>query len=116
MAQKPDGQQRGNDRVTFTRAAADRIANVVLEVEGGGRDTGPLEFGFRGGAVGGKTFRVCTFTGAWSKSQAKVVTVISTTATASAINLFANLTASNNTRNCAIARDGDKWYLIAAEC
>lgn len=116
MAQKPDGKPKRNDRVTFTRPAAERIAKVVREVEGGGRDNGGLGFGFRGGAGGGKTFRICTFTGAWSKSQAKVVTVISTTATASAINLFANLTASNNTRNCAIAKDGDKWYLIAAEC
>lgn len=73
MAQKPDGKQKGADRVTFTRAAADRIASVVLEVEGGDRDTGPVAFGFRGGAGGGKTFRVCTFTGAWSVGSIKVV-------------------------------------------
>jgi hypothetical protein len=37
--------------------------------------------------------------------------------TVAAMNLFAQIaTSSSATRNCAIARDGTAWYLIAAEC
>lgn len=65
-------------------------------------------------------FRIATFTGAWSIDQSKVVTfrgVTATPNTASALNLFANLTASTSTaRPCAIAKEGTAWYLIAARC
>ena len=67
-------------------------------------------------------FRICTFTGAWSKASDKTVTfrgVTSTPNTVSATNLFAaiaGVTATSTSRACAIARDGTAWYLIAAEC
>jgi hypothetical protein len=65
-------------------------------------------------------FRICTFTGAWSKNSAKVVSLKYMTATPntfSATNLFADITASSSvSRNCAIAKEGGSWYLVAAEC
>jgi len=113
-------------RVDFTRAAAERIANVVRIVETGDRDGAPLRFGRAIGAGGAvvlhrdqKVFRVCTFTAAWSKNTTKVVTLkyqTSTPNTFVATNLFAEITSSTATRNCAIAKEGTAWYLIAAEC
>ena len=117
MAKKPDGGPARTERVTFTKPAAERIAKVVRAVEGGDRDTGPLTFGARIGG-GGKVFRICTYTGAWSKNTEKTVTfrgVTTTPNTAVATNLFAALS-GDGTRNCAVAKDGTAWYLIAAEC
>jgi hypothetical protein len=117
MAQKPDGSAARTERVTFTKPAAERIAKVVRAVEGGDRDAGPLTFGNRGVGGNPKTFRVCTFTGAWSKNTEKTVTfrgVTNTPNTVSASNIFANITAASG--NCAIAKDGTAWFLIAAEC
>lgn len=120
MAKKPDGAAAGVQRVTFTKSAADRIARAVREVEGGGRDQGPMEFGMRAVSQSQKIFRVATFTGSWSKGSTKTVTFknqTSTPNTASAVNLFAAIgTASQSTRDCAIAKEGSAWYLIAAEC
>ncbi len=119
MAQKPDGKAARTERVTFTRPAAERIAKVVRAVEGGDRDTPGIYFGSAPGAAGAKTFRVCTFTGAWSKSSDKTVTFrnqTSTPNTVSATNLFAAIPAPASSGNCAIAKDGTAWYLIAAEC
>lgn len=119
MAQKPDGKAAGTERVTFTRPAAERIAKVVREVEGGDRDCQPLTFGARIGGVSGKVFRVCTYTGSWSKNSVKTVTFkyqTSTPNTAVATNLFADLSAAASPKNCAIAKDGTAWFLIAAEC
>jgi len=65
-------------------------------------------------------FRICTFTGAWSIDAAKTVTfrnVTTTPNTVSAVNLFAQVgTSAGDPRNCAVAKDGTAWYLIAAEC
>ena len=122
MSKKPDGSPARTERVTFTKPAAERIAKVVRAVEGGDRDCGPLTFGARVGGVSGKVFRICTYTGAWSKNTDKTVTfrgITATPNTAIATNLFANVsgvTATSVTKNCAIAKDGTAWYLIAAEC
>ena len=109
------------ERVDFTRSAAERIANAVRIVETGDRDGAPLRFGkaVSGGGGGGTVFRVCTFTGAWSKNTTTVVTLkyqTSTPNTFVATNLFAEIASSTATRNCAIGREGTAWYLIAAEC
>jgi hypothetical protein len=64
-------------------------------------------------------FRICTFTGAWSKADNKTVTFkyqTSTPNTAQALNLFANITSSTSARSCAIAKEGTAWFLISAEC
>jgi hypothetical protein len=106
------------ERVDFTRGAAERIANVVRLVEQGDRDGTALRFGRVVGEQG-KVFRVCTFTGAWSKNSFKTVTlkyVTSTPNTFTAVNLFAAIPSSSGAKNCAIAKDGTAWHLIAAEC
>jgi hypothetical protein len=67
-----------------------------------------------------KTFRICTFTGAWGIDQQKVVTFRNVTATPNTVmayNLFANITAATTgSRPCAIGKDGTAWYLIATRC
>lgn len=66
-----------------------------------------------------KTFRICTFTGEWSKNTLKTVTFkyeTTTPNTVSATNLFANIAAPAAASNCAIAKEGTAWFLIAAEC
>lgn len=65
-----------------------------------------------------KVFRICTFTGSWSKNTDKTVTFkfqTNTPNTVQASNLFAEIGGSG-TRNCAIAKEGTAWFLIAAEC
>jgi hypothetical protein len=116
MARKPDGKPASTERVSFTRPAAERIGKAVRQVEAGDRDLGPIEWGPRGGGAASKVFRVCTFTGAWSINTAKTVTfrnVTTTPNTASAMNLFAEFTQTTAAVNCAIAKDGTAWYLIA---
>lgn len=108
------------ERVDFTRGAAERIANVVRLVEQGDRDGTALRFGKVVDTPASKVFRVCTFTGGWAKEEIKTVTlkyVTSTPNTFVARNLFAQIaTSAATSRNCAIAKDGTAWYLIAAEC
>ena len=98
---------------TIERVAGEPYGNGVTNV------TPRLEM------IGGssqKVFRVCTFTGSWSKNTLKTVTFLGVTTTpntVSASNLFANVagvTVTSTTKNCAIAKDGTAWYLIAAEC
>ena len=121
MAQKPDGKSARTERVTFTRPAAERIAKVVRAVEGGERDSPGIYFGSAPGAAAGKTFRVCTFTGAWSKNSAKVVTFKNQTSTPNTVscqNIFISLpgsTATSSSRVCAIAKEGTAWHLIQWE-
>lgn len=110
------GQGAGNSRfVKFTRPAAQRIAAVVRHVEGGNRDQPP--FGFehpQGIAANAKVFRVCTYTGSWSKGSAKTVTFKYTTSTpntANATNLFFPITGTAG-GDCAVAKDGTAWFLI----
>lgn len=107
-------------RVDFTRGAAERIARAVRIIEQGRRDQSGPTFGSVADAPAQKTFRVCTFTGSWSTNQFKTVTfrgVTSTPNTVQAINIFVPFSGSSAaTRNCAIAKEGTAWYLIAAEC
>lgn len=111
-------------RVDFTRGAAERIARAVRIVEQGERDlTGPRSrtlpadsFGSRRGEA---TFRVCVFTGSWGINSLKTVQFKfqdSTPNTVQAMNLFANISLDCGARDCAIAKDGDNWYLVSAKC
>lgn len=112
MAQ-PDGKPLGNEPVSFTRPAADRIASAVRKVEAGDRDSKPLVFG-RVPVSAGPRVRICTFTGAWDIDTFKTVTLkyqTTTPNTVTAVNLFLNLP-SDGTKNCAIAKDGTAWHLI----
>jgi len=109
------GQGAGSNRfVKFTRPAAQRIAAAVRHVEGGNRDQPP--FGFEHPQVigGAKVFRVCTYTGSWSKGSAKTVTfkyATGTPNTVSATNLFVPVTDTAG-GDCAVAKDGTAWFLI----
>jgi len=76
-------------RITFTRPAADRIANVVRIVEQGSRDEAPLTFGRAADAIPA-AIKLGTFTGNWQLNALKTVTfynVTSTPNTASVRNL-----------------------------
>jgi hypothetical protein len=112
-------QGAGSEFVKFSRQSAQRIAKAVRTVEGGNRDQPGIVFDHPLPSSNAKVFRVCTFTGAWSIGSSKTVTfrgVTSTPNTAVAVNVFVSLTAAASARNCAIAKDGTAWYLIAAEC
>jgi len=116
VAQKPDGKAARTERVTFTRPAAERIAKVVRAVEGGDRDTPGIYFGSAPGSQQ-KTFRVCTFTGAWSINASKTVTFKNQTTTpntVSASNLFWPIPEGPQ-RDCAIAKEGTAWYLLVPQ-
>jgi hypothetical protein len=119
VPQKPDGN-RPSDRITFTRGAAERIAEVVRDVELGNRDQQPLRYEkVPCGAPPAKVFRIATFTGAWSINAAKTVTFkfqTTTPNTVSATNLFAAVPAPSGDGDCAIAKEGTAWFLIAAVC
>ena len=114
------GQAAGKSFVSFSRPAAQRIAKAVRTVEAGDRNQPGLTFDHPMPSVSGKVFRVCTFTGTWSKGSSKTVTFKSTTTTpntAVAQNIFVTVgTTASAARNCAIAKDGTAWYLISAEC
>jgi hypothetical protein len=103
----------------FDLGSAARIGRVVRAVEQEPRRTKPLGFGPVMEA-GRRVFRICTFTGGWPKGASKTVTFKYQTATpntVNATNLFAAIATANvSTRDCAIAREGTAWYLIAAEC
>ena len=104
------------DAVQFTRESAERIANVVRAAELTPRGGSPLNFGEVLESPRRRVFRMATFTGAWSINGTKTVTLRGSTATLSAVNLFAEITAPSGAKNCAVAKDGTAWYLIAAQC
>jgi hypothetical protein len=89
-------------RVDFTRGAAERIARVVRIVEQGDRDGAALTFkkvgseGFGGGGV-----RIGTFTGEWPKGEFKTVTLTSSTATYSVLNVSLPLEMKEQSPNTA---------------
>ena len=70
------------DRVVFTRPAAERIAKVVRKVEAGDRGAQPLRFERVSAASKQATvFRVCTFTGDWPINSLKTLTFQGVTTT-----------------------------------
>jgi hypothetical protein len=118
MTRKADGKPSQIERIAFTRPAAERIAKAVRTVEAGDRDQPGITYGSALG-VSRKVFRVCTFTGAWSIGATKTVTLknqAATPNTVAAVNLFAAVPAPGSSGDCAIAKDGTAWYLIAAVC
>jgi hypothetical protein len=108
------GQGAGKSFVSFSRPAAQRIAKAVRVIEAGDRNQPGLTFDHPMPGGGGKAFRVCTFTGAWSIGSTKTVAFkyqTSTPNTAVATNLFFPVT-STAQLDCAIAKDGTAWFLI----
>jgi hypothetical protein len=111
---KPDSLQP----VSFTRAAANRIAKTVSRVEGEARKTEPLRFGPRqrprpGGV--GDIFRTARFTGSWSVDSTATVEFTNSTftpQTATAINLFCGIADGD----VGVAKDIENvWHLISWE-
>lgn len=88
-------------RVDFTRGAAERIARVVRLVETGERDGAPLRFDRVGLDTPGKTIRIGTFTGAWSKNEYKTVRLTSSTNTVSVLNVSLPLDMNEQSPNTA---------------
>lgn len=105
------------DETQFTLASAARIGRVVRIVESAVPKTNPLQFDAVLETRRRPVFRVGTFAGSWSLSQVKTVTLLNANTTLPAINIFANIGETTAvSRNCAIAKDGTAWYLIAAQC
>lgn len=104
----------------FDIGSAARIGRTVRIVEDMHPPAKPLVFGpvMQSSRRGG--VRMATFPGAWAKNATKTVTLkyqTTTPNTYSAMNIFVDIgTSLSATRNCAIARDGTAWFLIAAEC
>lgn len=114
----PEGA--GRNYVRFDRGSGQRIAAAVLQVERGNRDQPPISTSPALGASEPRRIRMGTFTGAWALNASNTVTFRTTTSTpntAVAVNIFAAIaTSATSPRNCAIAKDGTAWYLIAAQC
>lgn len=107
--------------IQFDSVSGQRIANVVRIVEDLRPPARPLTYTpiLSSEGRGGSAVRMATFTGSWTKNATKTVTLkyqTSTPNTYVAMNLFSNVGAAAATRNCAIAKDGTAWFLIAAEC
>ena len=113
MPQRPDGAAARPQRVTFTKGSAERIAAVVRDYEAGDRGAEPLRFGTVA-TDARKTFRVATFSGAWSIGATKTVTFKYATATpntANVVNLVCGLSPAGSC-DVSIAKDGTAWYLV----
>ena len=98
-----------------------RTRRTIETVEGGVVGSGfrAIPTALEGEQPSGKVFRICTFTGAWAINATKTVTFkhqTNTPNTAVAVNLFAAISTFSGSRDCAIAREGTAWFLIAARC
>jgi len=100
----------------FDAQSAIRIANAVRKVEIGDRAEKPLEFDPVLPQQQRKTFRIATFSGAWTINSTKTVTFKYATATpntANVTNLFFPIVGTaTSSVDCAIAKDGTAWFLI----
>jgi hypothetical protein len=61
-------------RVDFTRGAAERIAAVVRQVEGGNRDGAPLTFQRVDCEGSGKAIRFCSWSSTWPYNATTTIT------------------------------------------
>jgi hypothetical protein len=107
-----DGYLIGADLLGRIRRTVDAAEAAPMRLQ-----TGKIAVRLEGEeGTSAKVFRICTFTGAWSKGASKTVTFKYQTSapnTVNATNLFAEVPASGD---CAIAKEGTAWFLIAAEC
>lgn len=101
------------DRVTFTKASAERIAQAVRIVEAGNRDTGALPTAPRFGLGGGAAIRFCSWSTTWAHGTTATITFDpATNATATAVNVYLGLGAGDGW----VARKGTAgWHLIGAD-
>lgn len=81
------GDTPDSNKVSFTKASAQRIADAVRKVEQGNRDAIPFIGAPRmSGGGGGIKIRKASFTGDWAIGESKVVEYCDTTATAEVTN------------------------------
>lgn len=109
------GQGAGKKFVSFSRSAAQRIANAVRIVEGGDRGQPGLTFDHpnsTGAAT--KVLRLATFSGSWNINTVKTVTFQNLpTSTASVTNLHWPITLTGYTNETVIVgKEGTAWYLV----
>ena len=105
-----------SERVVFLRPDAERIARVVRHVEGN-RPEPPLTFRrpLERDSSRADVFRIGTFSGAWLPGETKTVTLKYQTATPNtveALNLFFPIHQVAVASDCAVAKEGNAWYLI----
>jgi hypothetical protein len=105
-----------NGPTFFDAQSAVRIANAVRRVEIGDRAEKPLEFDPVLPQQQRKTFRIATFSGAWSPNSQKVVQLVADGQTVNAFNrTFPLFSVPVNVQvACSIAKDGTAWYLVDA--
>lgn len=101
------------DRVTFTKASAERIAQAVRIVEAGNRDTGGLPTAPRLGPSAGGGVRFCTWTANWSYGGTAAITFDpATNVTATAVNVVLGFGPGDGW----VAKKGTAgWHLIGAD-
>jgi hypothetical protein len=144
VAQKPNGN-RPSDRITFTRGAAERIAEVVRTVELGNRDGQPLRFqkvpsGSPGGSVrlaiytASHVWSVASYTAATNTSNTKTIQfafpietqqsgtntiTFSAGGTAKCVNHFAIIapfaTSATTQQRILVMKEAGLWRLIGAQ-
>lgn len=114
------GSKAGDNRVSFTKASAERIADAVRKVEAGNRNAAPFISAPRGFGGGGSAIRAATFTGSWDRNSLKTVTFQGGTATVMATNQLFTIGDACEPQVAYIGRvsspePGDaqaKWHLL----
>lgn len=117
------------DSFLLSQPFVDKLRSTIERVDGtplpgaGGTKRGPI---LEDTGVQAKVFRIATFDGSWTKGSTKTVTfqnaaeggtLTATSTTATATNLFADVNSDGNSGvNCAVAKSGAAWFLIASEC
>lgn len=109
---KPPG--RSARTATFTVEAAKRIAAAVHKVEQGSRDQPAAG---RRTSSGGDELVRATFTGTWTKGDAKTCTdAVLPAVEYTAQNYFATVGTADVQKTCVLAYASGEWVLIACEC
>jgi hypothetical protein len=100
------------DRVTFTKAAAERIAQTVRIVEAGNRDTAGLPTAPRfGGGVAGAPVKFCSWTASWAHDTTTTISLYPS-GTATARNLYFGVVPGDG----LVAKKGTSgWQLISCD-
>jgi hypothetical protein len=114
-----------NGRYLIGESLREKLRSTIAKVDGvaQGSPVSRIKTVIEGDAgYNPKVFRICTFTGTWNvdtEKNLKFRNVTTTPNTVVAHNIFADIkggTSSACITNCAIAKDGTAWYLIAAGC
>lgn len=100
------------DRVTFTKASAERIAQAVRIVEAGNRDTEGLPTAPRFGPGGSGGIKFCSWTATWTYANTAQITFDTSNVTATANNVFLGVAPGDGW----VAKNGSAgWQLIGCD-